>query len=280
MDEIFNAELKAGEFAQRCGVKKDTLIHYEEINLLKPSFYKGNGYRIYRAHQLFRFDVITTLKKAKVPLNEIREFMENQSTDGFLEMLHRYQGLLEEEMERLRRMLNLMCRVDSTLQHAKDVPLEVLEVEDVPEEYVFASPIVIREHNPIELLYQFREHNLACLEKGVFDAYPVGEIVELMDLKGENEKKAYRPLYYCSLLPHRVDMPELFVKPAGTYVSWYCKGSYVTMIREKYNRFLHLVAKAGYRMVGFLYQFDQINYVEESDADQYIHKFSVRIERD
>ena len=40
-------ELKTAAFAALCGVKKDTLLHYDRIGLLKPSRVGENGYRYY-----------------------------------------------------------------------------------------------------------------------------------------------------------------------------------------------------------------------------------------
>ena len=36
---------KTAEFAALCGVKKDTLLHYDHIGLLKPQKVGENGYR-------------------------------------------------------------------------------------------------------------------------------------------------------------------------------------------------------------------------------------------
>ena len=42
---------KTAEFAALCGVKKDTLLHYDHIGLLKPQRVGENGYRYYSARQ-------------------------------------------------------------------------------------------------------------------------------------------------------------------------------------------------------------------------------------
>ena len=37
--------LTTGEFAKLCGVKKQTLFHYDQIGILKPELSGENGYR-------------------------------------------------------------------------------------------------------------------------------------------------------------------------------------------------------------------------------------------
>ena len=34
-----------GQFADMCGVKKQTLFHYDDIGILKPVLVEENGYR-------------------------------------------------------------------------------------------------------------------------------------------------------------------------------------------------------------------------------------------
>ena len=53
-----------GEFARLCGVKKDTLFHYDAIGILRPDIVRENGYRYYSINQFFIFDIISMLKKA------------------------------------------------------------------------------------------------------------------------------------------------------------------------------------------------------------------------
>lgn len=53
-----NHYFKTAEFAALCGVRKDTLLHYDHIGLLKPQWVGENGYRYYAAQQLRTYDLI------------------------------------------------------------------------------------------------------------------------------------------------------------------------------------------------------------------------------
>ncbi|WP_262802790.1 MerR family DNA-binding transcriptional regulator [Clostridioides difficile] len=52
---------KTSEFAELCGVKKHTLYHYDEIELLKPSITHENGYRYYTIDQFEKFNIMDLL---------------------------------------------------------------------------------------------------------------------------------------------------------------------------------------------------------------------------
>lgn len=65
-----------GQFAELCGVKKQTLFHYDDIDLLKPARVDDNGYRRYSHDQYQDFLLISCLKEAGMSLAEIKEYLE------------------------------------------------------------------------------------------------------------------------------------------------------------------------------------------------------------
>ena len=74
-----NHYFKTAEFAALCGVRKDTLLHYDHIGLLKPQWVGENGYRYYAAQQLRTYDLIAALRRLGTPLAEIRDYLTRRS---------------------------------------------------------------------------------------------------------------------------------------------------------------------------------------------------------
>ena len=64
-----------GEFAKLCGVKKQTLFHYDEIGLLKPAQVDERGFRQYAHSQYADFLMISCLKEAGMSLREIAAYL-------------------------------------------------------------------------------------------------------------------------------------------------------------------------------------------------------------
>ena len=60
-----------GEFAKLCGVKKQTLFHYDQIGILKPEITTSNGYRYYSVLQFDTYITIAMLKELDIPLANI-----------------------------------------------------------------------------------------------------------------------------------------------------------------------------------------------------------------
>ncbi len=65
-----------GQFAELCGVKKQTLFHYDDIGLLKPARVDDNGYRRYTHAQYQDYLLISCLKEAGMSLAEIKDYLE------------------------------------------------------------------------------------------------------------------------------------------------------------------------------------------------------------
>lgn len=85
---------KTGEFAKLCNTTKDTLFHYDSIDLLKPAVTAPNGYRYYSVNQIYFFDLIATLKEVGLSLQEIKSYISNREVDTFLTMLRDKDRLL------------------------------------------------------------------------------------------------------------------------------------------------------------------------------------------
>ena len=92
-----NHYFKTAEFAALCGVRKDTLLHYDHIGLLKPQWVGENGYRYYAAQQLRTYDLIAALRRLGTPLAEIRDYLTRRSPQALLALLEEKEAQLAEE---------------------------------------------------------------------------------------------------------------------------------------------------------------------------------------
>ena len=72
--------MKINEVEAAVGVTKKNIRFYEEEGLITPGREPGNGYRSYSQMDVERLRRIKLLRKLDVPLAEIREMLEGQST--------------------------------------------------------------------------------------------------------------------------------------------------------------------------------------------------------
>ena len=99
---------RIGEFSKLCGLSLDTLYHYDNRNILKPSIIdKVNGYRYYEAAQLVTVNKIRALKDSGFTLDEIGEVLRsNLPVSSLIELLERKSLMLVEELDRENRRLD------------------------------------------------------------------------------------------------------------------------------------------------------------------------------
>ena len=104
--------LSTGEFARMCCVSRELLVHYDKIGLLKPKKVEGSGYRYYSLRQLYLFDVIRFFIDTGMSTKEVRDYLENRSTDLFLDTI-------QESIDALGRQRDLLtARIGMTLRNA------------------------------------------------------------------------------------------------------------------------------------------------------------------
>lgn len=271
MSKLF---FKAGEFAALCGVKKDTLFHYDEIGILKPEIIANNGYRYYSTKQFFTFDIISALKEVGTPLKEIKEYITHQDTTYFLAILKDKQIKLEEEQKRIERMRKILQNTITTTENALSIICGKIEIEYHNTEYLIAIE-ASKTKNDVEKEYplKIREHIDYCRKYDYDDEILIGEIV----LKENLENGIFEESYYFSKIAQKADCERLLVKPAGNYAVYYYKSAYETRFEAYHILIEHLNSK-GCKIIGNAYEEDILNYLSISDKSQYLFKLSVQIE--
>ncbi len=121
--------LSTGQFAALCGIKKDTLFHYDRIGILKPYCVTENGYRYYTTVELNRFHSITVLQDAGLSLEEIKTFLTREDPYSLMPLFSQMQQVLREKAHKYAR---LAAQVENTLaemEHAKALPFFAPRIE-------------------------------------------------------------------------------------------------------------------------------------------------------
>ena len=98
--------MKIGEFAKKSGVTVKTLLHYDKIDLLKPSSKTESGYRIYCEEDFLKLQQITTLKFIGLSLGEIKTIL-NESGENLENMISIQKKALEEKKRHIEEVINV-----------------------------------------------------------------------------------------------------------------------------------------------------------------------------
>lgn len=92
-----------------------TLHFYEEIGILKPTYYGSNGYRYYEEKELLRLQQILFFKELGFTLKQIQKVV-GQSDFDQLTALYSHKKALNVEWEKIGQLLKT---IDKTIKHLK-----------------------------------------------------------------------------------------------------------------------------------------------------------------
>lgn len=260
------------ELAQMCGVTKHTLFHYDEIGLLKPEFVNDKGYRFYSIQQCYALDIINMMKKTGSSLKDIKEFIQNQNTPVFLEILKKKLHDLDVERNRIKRMQGfLRDAIEMTEQAKGELPNEPF-IEECEEEYFIATQLKQGDGDK-EYAHKLSEHRDYCENRLSDHEFPIWTIVG----KERFELNDFYPDYIANKVKNPLTDERLIIKPKGLYVVMHHRGSYETMI-ETYRLLKKYIGGNKMIVSGNAYALDLLSYFTEKNPKDYVLRISVKVE--
>ncbi|WEG09099.1 MerR family transcriptional regulator [Microbacterium horticulturae] len=106
------------EIATLAGTTSRTLRHYDAIGLLAPSRIGANGYRRYDESALVRLQRILLLRELGLPLPQIAEVLDRETSE--VRALRTHLDLLRQEKERLDRRIAAVTSTIDALQKGEE----------------------------------------------------------------------------------------------------------------------------------------------------------------
>ncbi|WP_461615036.1 MerR family transcriptional regulator [Clostridium sp. Marseille-QA1073] len=117
--------MKIGEFAKRAGVTVKTLLHYEKIGLLKPSYKTSSGYRVYCEEDFLRLQQIITLKFIGLSLNEINEILYRRE-ENLESIITTQKSALEEKKKHIESVITVFDKAENQIKENGFLEVEKL----------------------------------------------------------------------------------------------------------------------------------------------------------
>jgi len=103
------------KLARISGVSVRALHWYDEIGLLKPSYYGSNGYRYYEEEQLLILQQILFFRELGFELKDIQNILKRSDFDKIV-ALSSHRKVLQKNVERTQKLIET---IDKTIKHLK-----------------------------------------------------------------------------------------------------------------------------------------------------------------
>ena len=123
-----------------CNVSRELLVHYDRIGLLKPKEVTDKGYRYYSLKQLYLFDVIRFFVDAGMSSCEIKEYLENRSTDLFLDTIDASLDKLRAQRDLLDARIGMMEKMRYLTHRMGGFPKGVPRLSQWDDVWLLSTP--------------------------------------------------------------------------------------------------------------------------------------------
>jgi DNA-binding transcriptional MerR regulator len=137
MDKAMKNGYLVREFARLTRVTVRTLHYYDQIGLLRPSFERPNGYRVYTDADLLKLQQIVTLKFMGFSLDEIRRLLESRGYEA-VKSLKVQAAAVRDEIVRLREASRaidqVLARLEKDGRIHKEKLVKIMEVIQMGED--------------------------------------------------------------------------------------------------------------------------------------------------
>ena len=264
---------KTGEFARLCGVKKQTLFHYDDIGLFSPEIVEENGYRYYSTNQIELFEVIQILRDLNMSLKEILDYLNNRSADSLITLFQKKGSDIDRKIEELIWQKNYMKDKLDVIQKALAKEKECVLIEDTEEEYFITTEY----HGPDDdrkIAGAVSKHVDYCESIGVYSSYVIGGMIPTETVPSP---EFYNYSHFYAKLGFKDKEKRTFTKPAGKYAVIYHLGSYDD-IYGSYNRLAAFCAEKDHPVGKYFYENEMINQLVVRNHSDHVIKIAVYID--
>lgn len=257
-----NDFLTISEFADKSGVKRKSLIYYDQIDLLKPAAVNEKGYRFYDYHQLYRIHLILALKDIGLSLKEIKHYIDTRNIQNLIDLLTKQRRHAQEKITHYSNMLKMIDGQLDIFRENLEVTSEEILLVSLQEARLFFEPSAriipkFRVSTTISDFYRY------CIDSGYTLPYPTGMLLDFQ------EPEAVSARYYAKI-------PQAsFVRPAGNYLAVYFKG--YQQFTNFHQRILNFAQKHHFKLKKQVYIDFVSNELIEPNFEHFLFKMMIPV---
>lgn len=114
--------LKIMEFAKLVGTTRRTLIFYEQEEVFQPAHVSNNGYRYYNYDQIYRFEIISSLRQAGLTIKQVKAVLDEKNPQKLLIRLQQSLTRLTKKVVQLQQSIEaVQGRINDLQSHYDDL---------------------------------------------------------------------------------------------------------------------------------------------------------------
>ncbi len=276
---MFSEGLLPQEFADLCGVSKDTLLYYDKIGLFHPAYIADNGYRLYCLDQVHTFDLLLMLRDSHVPLKQIKNYLQDRNPEKMLNLLNEQLKFLNRELYRLQELCQRLDFTSLQVERGMKSCQREPEIQQLEEKLYIAVPV------RTETLYDRKRRMTAvrdflriCQTEELQGDYLRCAMISKERLKAGCYDKEFFGIH--TTAPVKKELPNISTikRPSGYYAVLRHYGGYKTL-PESYDKLISYIEKEGWTICGYAYETELIGYICVQDDLDYVIEIAIEVNR-
>lgn len=260
-----------GQFAKLNGINKRTLHYYDEIGLFSPEFKEENGYRYYTCFQTVQLELIVTLRKMGLSIEEIIYYQKSPTSSSFANLISEKKKLIDKSIHELLNTKSFLEQKSDKLTLSLTAQQGKIDIVTLPKQRILLS-------NSITGVYDDNDFAVAAdfslRLKSIFGLYDnFGSRISINHvLKGNYND------YDCFFAYGRADV-ELYdeIRPEGTYLRAFCIGGW-DKLRKTYDIICSFAEKNHLELFGYAYE-EGLNEMSLQNREDYITMITVGVKQ-
>ncbi len=256
-----------GQFAKLHGINKRTLHYYDEIGLFSPALKEENGYRYYTCFQTVQLELILTLRKIGLSIEEIIRYQQSPCGGSFEGLIAEKKRLIDQSVQELLHTKDFLEHKSDKLAMSMAAEHGKIELVTLPEQRILLS-------GPITGAYDDDDFAVAgefsMRLKSVFGLYDnFGSRISIEQVLNANYHN-----YECFFAYGREDI-EVYdaVLPGGPYLRAFCVGGW-EKLAEVYCILCKFAQSRGMELFGYAYE-EGLNEMSLQNREDYITMVTV-----
>lgn len=251
------------------GVNKRTLHYYNDIGLFCPEVIGENGYHYYSGFQFAQLELILTLRRIGLSIDEIREYMTGPSDESFSAMMSKKKKLIDDSIKQLLSVQAFLEQKADRIQLGMNARHGEIQLCTLPERKIILSSPMIENYDDEDFSVA-AEFSLRL--KKLFELYDsFGSRISVENLK-QNQFQKYNAYFaYCPEGSAVYDE----ILPAGTYLQTFCIGNW-DKLPDVYHQILSYARTHQIELSGYAYE-EGLNEMSLSKMDDYITRIIIGV---
>lgn len=265
-----------GEFARICGVKKQTLFHYDEIGIFRPAITGENGYRYYSYTQIETFQVLMALRDLNVPLKEIKEHMNHRSPQALIDLLESRRTEIDEMINKLQWSRKFIDAKIELTREGLEAPVGQVVFENMQDEYHITTAYRGPDEDK-DIMKAVSDHLNFRIQLGIPSCYAIGALIPVQSVTEDHFTYShfYSVVDRDDLKPE--DYPHAHVDTGGLYICIYDNQGY-SNVCENCHRLMDYASQHNLKLTSHFYEEVILDDLSVKDYYNYLVKLAVRVE--